>query len=98
MLSEFRLPDVGEGISEAEIVRWLVAEGATVDEDQDIVEIETDKAIVALPSPHSGKIVKLHRKEGDLTKVGEVLVSIEAEDAGHTAPRGDRGTVVGSLG
>jgi pyruvate dehydrogenase E2 component (dihydrolipoamide acetyltransferase) len=98
MIREFRLPDVGEGISEAEIVRWLVAEGATVDEDQDIVEIETDKAIVALPSPHSGKIVKLHRKEGDLTKVGEVLVSIEAEDAGHAAPRADRGTVVGSLG
>ena len=70
MLSEFRLPDVGEGISEAEIVRWLVAEGATVNEDQDIVEIETDKAIVALPSPHSGKIAKLHRKEGDLSNAG----------------------------
>lgn len=98
MLSEFRLPDVGEGISEAEIVRWLVAEGATVNEDQDIVEIETDKAIVALPSPHSGKIAKLHRKEGDLTKVGEILVSIETEDTGHAAPQADHGTVVGSLG
>ena len=99
MLSEFRLPDVGEGISEAEIVRWLVAEGATVKEDQDIVEIETDKAIVALPSPHTGKIAKLHRKEGDLAKVGEILVSIETEDAGDAAPRqADRGTVVGSLG
>ena len=57
MIREFRLPDVGEGISEAEIVRWLVAEGATVSEDQDIVQIETDKAIVALPSPHAGKVV-----------------------------------------
>jgi pyruvate dehydrogenase E2 component (dihydrolipoamide acetyltransferase) len=98
MLSEFRLPDVGEGISEAEVVRWLVAEGATVNEDQDIVEIETDKAIVALPSPHAGKIAKLHRKEGDLAKVGEILVSIETEDAGQTAPQADHGTVVGSLG
>ena len=53
MISEFRLPDVGEGISEAEIVRWLVAEGATVKEDQDIVEIETDKESVAVPSSHS---------------------------------------------
>jgi len=98
MIREFRLPDVGEGISEAEIVRWLVAEGALVREDQDIVEIETDKAIVALPSPHTGKIVKLHRKEGDLTEVGEILVSIETEDAGADAPSADRGTVVGSLG
>lgn len=92
------MPDVGEGISEAEIVRWLVAEGAAVNEDQDIVEIETDKAIVALPSPHKGKIVKFHRREGDLTKVGEVLVSIETEEAGHATPQVDRGTVVGSLG
>ena len=101
MIKEFCLPDVGEGISEAEIVRWLIAEGSTVNEDQDIVEIETDKAIVALPSPHAGKIVKLHRKQGDLTKVGETLVSIETDEAEQPeapAPRSDRGTVVGSLG
>jgi len=101
MIKEFHLPDVGEGISEAEIVRWLIAEGSTVTEDQDIVEIETDKAIVALPSPHAGKIVKLHHKEGDLTKVGEILVTIETDEAGQPkppAPQTDRGTVVGSLG
>ncbi len=101
MIREFCLPDVGEGISEAEIVRWLIAEGSTVNEDQDIVEIETDKAIVALPSPHAGKIVKLHHKEGDLTKVGEILVTIETDEAGQSetrAPQTDRGTVVGSLG
>ena len=84
MIKEFHLPDVGEGISEAEIVRWLIAEGSTVTEDQDIVEIETDKAIVALPSPHAGKIVKLHHKEGDLTKVGEILVTIETDEAGQS--------------
>jgi pyruvate dehydrogenase E2 component (dihydrolipoamide acetyltransferase) len=101
MIKEFHLPDVGEGISEAEIVRWLITEGSTVTEDQDIVEIETDKAIVALPSPHAGKIVKLHRKQGDLTKVGEILVTIETDEAGQPeppAPQTDRGTVVGSLG
>ena len=101
MIKEFHLPDVGEGISEAEIVRWLIAEGSTVTEDQDIVEIETDKAIVALPSPHAGKIIKLHRKQGDLTKVGEILVTIETDEAGQPeppAPQTDRGTVVGSLG
>ena len=54
MIKEFHLPDVGEGISEAEIVRWLITEGSTDTEDQDIVEIETDKAIVPLPSPHAG--------------------------------------------
>ena len=101
MIKEFHLPDVGEGISEAEIVRWLITEGSTVTEDQDIVEIETDKAIVALPSPHAGKIIKLHRKQGDLTKVGEILVTIETDEAGQPeppAPQTDRGTVVGSLG
>ena len=101
MIKEFHLPDVGEGISEAEIVRWLIAEGSTVTEDQDIVEIETDKAIVALPSPHAGKIIKLHRKQGDLTKVGEILVTIETDKGGQPeppAPQTDRGTVVGSLG
>src|SRR6185436_5315135 len=101
MIKEFHLPDVGEGISEAEIVRWLITEGSTVTEDQDIVEIETDKAIVALPSPHAGKNIKLHRKQGDLTKVGEILVTIETDEAGQPeppAPQTDRGTVVGSLG
>jgi pyruvate dehydrogenase E2 component (dihydrolipoamide acetyltransferase) len=101
MIKEFCLPDVGEGISEAEIVRWLISEGSTVNEDQDIVEVETDKAIVALPSPHTGKIVKLHRQEGDLTKVGEILVTIDTDEAGQAEPRApqtDRGTVVGSLG
>jgi pyruvate dehydrogenase E2 component (dihydrolipoamide acetyltransferase) len=101
MIKEFHLPDVGEGISEAEIVRWLIAEGSTVTEDQDIVEIETDKAIVALPSPHAGKVIKLHRNQGDLTKVGEILVTIETDEAGQPeppAPQTDRGTVVGSLG
>lgn len=101
MIREFRLPDVGEGISEAEVVRWLLAEGAAVNQDQNMVEIETDKAIVTLPSPHAGKIFKLHKSEGDLAKVGDVLVSIETDQASQpeaSEPRKDSGTVVGSIG
>ncbi|HWP56361.1 MAG TPA: dihydrolipoamide acetyltransferase family protein [Candidatus Acidoferrales bacterium] len=102
MAKEFRLPDVGEGISEAEIVHWLVKEGDTVKEDQELVQIETDKALVTLPSPYAGKIAKLHGHEGDVLKVGDVLVTIEETDGKVAAPpedraRRDRGTVVGAL-
>ena len=73
---EFKFPDVGEGIAEGEIVKWLVKEGDNVKQDQPIAEIETDKAIVELPSPTAGVILKIHHKPGDTVKVGEVLVSI----------------------
>ncbi len=102
MAKEFRLPDIGEGIAEAEIARWLVQEGASVKEDQDLVEIETDKAVVTLPSPHVGKVTKLHAKEGDIVKVGQVLVSFNEGDAPAPSPRPaekkDMGTVVGTIG
>jgi pyruvate dehydrogenase E2 component (dihydrolipoamide acetyltransferase) len=96
------LPDIGEGIAEAEIARWLVREGASVKEDQDLVEIETDKALVTLPSPHDGKVNKLHAKEGDIVKVGQVLVSFDdgatADSSPRPAEKKDMGTVVGSIG
>lgn len=76
MSVEFKLPDIGEGLEEGEIVKWLVSEGDTVKADQNIVQVETDKAVADLPSPASGKILKIHHKEGDVVKVGEVLVSI----------------------
>lgn len=102
MAREFRLPDVGEGITEAEIVRWLVREGDSVKEDQDLVEIETDKAVVTLPSPYTGKVLKLYGKDGKLLKVGEVLATIEdgaealaAKPSEVTAK--DSGSVVGQL-
>jgi pyruvate dehydrogenase E2 component (dihydrolipoamide acetyltransferase) len=102
MAKEFRLPDIGEGIAEAEIARWLVQEGASVKEDQDLVEIETDKALVTLPSPHDGKVSQLHAKEGDIVKVGQVLVSFDDGAAAAPSPRPaekkDMGTVVGSIG
>ena len=77
MAYEFKFPDVGEGITEGEIVAWKVSEGETVAEDQTLAEMETDKAVVELPSPKAGKIVRLHAAEGDVVPVGSVLVTIE---------------------
>ncbi|HVP90648.1 MAG TPA: dihydrolipoamide acetyltransferase family protein [Terriglobales bacterium] len=78
MAKQFRFPDVGEGISEGEVVRWLVKEGDEVKTDQPLVEVETDKAVVELPSPFAGTVLRLHCKEGDLVKVGQVLVTVGA--------------------
>ena len=74
---EFKLPDIGEGVHEGEIVKWLVKEGDRIDEDQPLVEVMTDKATVEIPSPATGRIAKLHYKEGDVVKVDSVLVTIE---------------------
>jgi pyruvate dehydrogenase E2 component (dihydrolipoamide acetyltransferase) len=99
MLREFKFPDVGEGIAEGEIVRWLVKEGDSVKEDQDLVEVETDKALLTLNSPYTGKITKLHGKEGDIIKVGNVLTTFDAggEEPPVEVEKRDAGTVVGSL-
>jgi len=75
---EFKFPDVGEGITEGEIVRWRVKEGDAVKEHDVLAEIETDKAIVEIPSPSVGTILKLYHKEGDTVKVGETLATIGA--------------------
>ncbi|HKY62700.1 MAG TPA: dihydrolipoamide acetyltransferase family protein [bacterium] len=80
---EFRFPDLGEGVAEGELVKWLVKEGDEVKEDQDVAEVETDKALVNIPSPYSGKVAKLHFKEGDKVPVGAVLMSF---DGGSGAP------------
>jgi pyruvate dehydrogenase E2 component (dihydrolipoamide acetyltransferase) len=79
MAKTFRFPDVGEGITEGEIVRWLVQEGDEVKADQSFVEIETDKAIVEMPSPYAGTVLKLFVKEKDIVKVGQPLISIGAK-------------------
>ncbi len=73
----FKFPDVGEGIQEGEIIKWLIKEGDIVKEDMPIVQIETDKAVVDLPSPKSGKILKINFKNGEKVKVNETLVIIE---------------------
>jgi len=84
MPQEFKFPDVGEGITEGEIVKWHVKEGDVVKEHDVIVDIETDKAVVNIPSPYSGKVLKINHKEGDTIKVGEVLVVIGG--SGEKAP------------
>lgn len=76
MAKQFKFPDVGEGITEGEIVRWLVKEGDEVREDQTLAEVETDKAVVEMPSPYTGTVIKIHAGEKDIVKVGEVLVTI----------------------
>jgi pyruvate dehydrogenase E2 component (dihydrolipoamide acetyltransferase) len=77
---EFRLPDIGEGLTEAEIVRWLIAEGDPVEADQPIVEVETDKAVVEIPSPYEGIVVRHGGAEGETIAVGAVLVVIGEHD------------------
>jgi len=106
----FLLPDIGEGLQEAEVIKWLVKEGDTVEEQQSLAEVETDKALTEIPSPRAGTIKTLHGKDGDVMKVGEPFVSFEGAggtasapkpkpDNGATAPakREDDGTVVGKM-
>jgi len=76
---EFRLPDLGEGLTEAEIARWLVQEGEEVLEDQPLVEVQTDKTTVEIPSPRGGTVLKVLVGEGDVAPVGAVLVVIGEE-------------------
>ena len=74
----FRLPDLGEGLTEAEIVRWLVAVGDQVVVDQSIVEVETAKSLVEVPSPYAGRVATLHGKDGEAVAVGSPLITIDA--------------------
>ncbi len=87
MAREFKLPDLGEGLTEATLVDWNVQEGDSVKVDQTLAEVETDKAMSPLPSPFAGKIVRLHFKPGDTVPVGAALVSFEAaEEVDGKAP------------
>lgn len=82
---EFKLPDIGEGVHEGEIVRWIAAEGVSVSEDDPVVEVMTDKATVEIPSPMTGVVAKQLVAEGDVAKVGDVIFVIEGEgDAGSS--------------
>ena len=76
MAYEFKLPDLGEGLTEGEIARWLVAEGDEVAEDQPLVEIQTDKTTVEIPSPAAGKVARILVAEGETAPVGSVIVVI----------------------
>jgi 2-oxoisovalerate dehydrogenase E2 component (dihydrolipoyl transacylase) len=90
-MRQFNLPDLGEGLEEAEIVAWHVNEGDHVVVDQPLLSVETDKAVVEVPSPQSGRVARLFGAKGDLVKVGAPLVEF-AEGAER-----DTGTVVGEL-
>ncbi|SRR6266540_803012 len=85
MAYEFRLPDLGEGLTEGEVAKWLVAEGQEVAEDDPLVEIQTDKASVEVPSPVAGKIARILVDEGEVIPVGTVIVVI-GEDGGEGVP------------
>ena len=81
MAYEFRLPDLGEGLTEGEIARWLVAEGEEIAEDDPLVEIQTDKTTVEIPSPARGRVTRILAAEGEIVPVGQVLVVIGDADA-----------------
>ena len=76
-MPDFKLPDLGEGVTEAEIDRWLVKEGDVIEEDAPLVEVITDKASAEIPSPFAGTVVKIHASEGSVVPVGTVLVTVD---------------------
>lgn len=88
MAFEFKLPDIGEGIHEGEIVKWFIGEGDEIKEDDVLAEVQNDKAVVEIPSPVDGTIKKLHVEEGTVTTVGETIVTIDdgSEDSGEEEP------------
>jgi len=85
----FKLPDLGEGVAEGEVVRWLVREGDEIAEDQPLAEVLTDKATVEIPSPRAGRVLRLGAAEGERVPVGHVLVEIEEREAGDAAASPD---------
>ncbi|WP_426998781.1 dihydrolipoamide acetyltransferase family protein [Pseudarthrobacter sp. N5] len=86
MIKEFRLPDLGEGLTESEILSWKVGVGDTVALNQIIAEVETAKAVVELPSPFAGIITALHEQPGTIVEVGKPIVSFEIADDGGGSP------------
>ena len=95
---EFKFPDIGEGLTEGEIVRWLVKEGDEIKEGQPLVEVETDKALAEIPAPKTGVILKILAKEKEVVKVGQVIVVIgeKGETLAAPSPKPSVG-VVGEL-
>lgn len=86
MAYEFRLPDIGEGMVEGEILKWYVQVGDAIEEDQPMVEVMTDKATVVIPSPRKGIVLERHGNEGDIVKVGSILVVIGEESETQEQP------------
>jgi len=82
---EFRFPDIGEGIHEGVIMKWLVKEGDTINEGDSLAEVETDKVTTEIPSPKSGKVLELKAAKGDKINVGQVFITIETSDGEDVA-------------
>src|SRR5947209_478175 len=89
---EFKLPDIGEGIAEAEIVAWHVQVGDAISEDQQIADMMTDKATVEMESPVAGKVIELAGDVGDQVPIGSVLAVIETEGADRAVERTEDST------
>ena len=85
MAFEFKLPDIGEGVVEGEIVAWLVQAGDVIEEDQPVVEVLTDKATVVIPSPKAGTVQTLPWQAGDTVPVGDTLVVIDAAEGAESS-------------
>lgn len=88
----FKLPDLGEGLQEAEIIEWHVKAGDEIGTDQPLLSVETAKAIVDIPSPQAGRVAKLFGQSGDIVHLGAPLVAFEGE-----GDEADAGTVVGKV-
>jgi 2-oxoisovalerate dehydrogenase E2 component (dihydrolipoyl transacylase) len=94
----FLLPDLGEGLTEASVVQWLVAEGDVVVADQPVVEVETAKSVVEVPSPYAGRVSRLHAAEGETVDVGKPLITIAVGRAGAAEPEPGPATETASAG
>ena len=94
MSRDFILPDLGEGLTEAELVRWLVSPGDTVEIDQPVVEVESAKAVVELPSPFAGVVEKLHAEAGQTVHAGQPLLTVGGATASESTAEGSRADVI----
>ena len=83
---EFNLPDVGEGLADVEVIEWFVKVGDFIEENQPIADVETDKAVVTMPAPATGKVVELAAQPGERVDVGSLFVVIETEAQSATGP------------
>ena len=92
MAKEFKLPDLGSGLQEGQIVNWLVEVGQTVTTSDDLCEIETEKAVIEIPVPYAGTILELKANVGDSVPVGDVLAIIGDAGETATAPHAATGT------
>ncbi|EGP5558444.1 TPA: dihydrolipoyllysine-residue acetyltransferase, partial [Enterococcus faecium] len=94
MAYQFKLPDIGEGIAEGEIVKWFVKPGDTINEDDTLLEVQNDKSVEEIPSPVTGTVKNVIVPEGTVANVGDVLVEIDAP--GHEDNEGDSGVAAES--